>query len=143
MAATFAAFFPFFLGNTGAPAPRTGAPWRDLPEHFGRWNSVYQRFARWSRSRVWQAVFMELSKDSEFAGRVYLDSTIVRAHQHAAGLEKNGPQALGRSRGGLTSKIHALVEGMGQLMRFAITGGEIHDITQAMFPVRHRLHRAV
>jgi transposase len=67
---------------------RTGAPWRDLPEHFGRWNSVYQRFARWSRSGVWQTVFMELSKDSEFAARVYLDSTIVRAHQHAAGAAK-------------------------------------------------------
>ncbi len=67
---------------------RTGAPWRDLPEHFGHWNSVYQRFARWSKSGVWQRVFMELSKDSEFAQRVYLDSTIVRAHQHAAGAAK-------------------------------------------------------
>ena len=67
---------------------RTGSPWRDLPEHFGAWNSVYTRFARWSRSGVWQRVFMELSKDSEFAQRVYLDSTIVRAHQHAAGAAK-------------------------------------------------------
>jgi transposase len=67
---------------------RTGAPWRDLPEQFGNWNSVYQRFARWSRSGVWQTLFMELSKDSEFAARVYLDSTIVRAHQHAAGAVK-------------------------------------------------------
>lgn len=67
---------------------RTGAPWRDLPEHFGRWNSVYQRFARWSRSGVWQTVFMELSKDNEFAACVYLDSTIVWAHQHAAGAAK-------------------------------------------------------
>lgn len=67
---------------------RTGAPWRDLPEHFGHWNSVYQRFACWSKIGVWQRVFMELSKDSEFAQRVYLDSTIVRAHQHAAGAVK-------------------------------------------------------
>jgi transposase len=67
---------------------RTGAPWRDLPGHFGLWNSVYQRFARWSKIGVWQRVFMELSKDSEFAQRVYLDSTIVRAHQHAAGAVK-------------------------------------------------------
>jgi transposase len=67
---------------------RTGSPWRDLPEQFGPWNSVYVRFARWSRSGAWQRVFMELSKDSEFARRVYLDSTIVRAHQHAAGAAK-------------------------------------------------------
>ena len=66
---------------------RTGAPWRDLPEHFGLWNSVYVRFARWSKSGVWQCVFMELSKDSDFR-QVYLDSTIVRAHQQAAGAVK-------------------------------------------------------
>lgn len=73
---------------------RTGAPRRDLPEHFGSWNSVYQRFARWSRSGVWQTLFMELSRDSEFAARVYLDSTIVRAHQHAAGaVKKTGRKA--------------------------------------------------
>ncbi len=91
---------------------------------------VPRRFARWSKSGEWQALFMEQSKDSEFASRVHLDSTIVRAHQYAVGAI-NGPQGLGRSRGGLTSKIHALVEGIGQLIRFTITGGEVADITQA------------
>lgn len=46
---------------------------------------MYQRIARWSRSGVWQTVFMELTMDSEFAARVYLDSTIVRSHQFVAG----------------------------------------------------------
>ena len=66
---------------------RTGSPWRDLPETFGVWNSVYQRFARWSRSGVWERVFAELAKDADFE-EVFLDSTIVRAHQHAAGAQK-------------------------------------------------------
>ena len=66
---------------------RTSVPWRDLPEAFGVWNSVYQRFARWSNNGVWHRVFAELAKDADFE-EVFLDSTIVRAHQHAAGAQK-------------------------------------------------------
>lgn len=66
---------------------RTGSPWRDMPEEFGPWNSVYQRFARWSDKGVWHRVFNELAKDADFK-EAFLDSTIVRAHQHAAGARK-------------------------------------------------------
>jgi transposase len=66
---------------------RTGAPWRDLPQSFGAWNSVYQRFRRWSKRGVWFKVFRELAKDADFE-EIYLDGTIVRAHQHAAGAAK-------------------------------------------------------
>jgi transposase len=74
-----------------------GCPWRDLPEEFGSWNSVYARFARRSDKQVWQRVFAMLRQDADFA-EVFLDSTVIRAHQHAAGAAKKGPQALGRSR---------------------------------------------
>ena len=66
---------------------RTGSPWRDLPSEFGRWNSVYRRFARWADRGVWQQVFNELSKDADFED-VFIDSTSVRVHQHAAGAAK-------------------------------------------------------
>ena len=74
---------------------RTGSPWRDLPAQFGPWNSVYQRFARWSRSGVWHRVFAQLAQDADFE-EVVIDSTIVRAHQHAAG----APQKKGSKRSG-------------------------------------------
>jgi transposase len=111
---------------------RTGSPWRDLPAEFGLWNSVYQRFARCSRQGVWHRMLSELAQDADFE-EVFIDSTIVRAHQHAAGAaKKNGNQALGRSRGGLSTKIHARVEGLGSLARFSLTGGEAGDSPQAL-----------
>ena len=63
---------------------RTGSPWRDLPPVFGHWNSVFKRFDRWSRSDVWQRIFAALSDDPDFEYAI-IDSTIVRAHQHATG----------------------------------------------------------
>lgn len=65
---------------------RTGASWRDLPSRFGRWYSVYTRFNRWSKKGVWQKVHEALQEvDLDW---LMLDSTIVRAHQHAAGQKK-------------------------------------------------------
>lgn len=66
---------------------RTGSPWRDLPVEFGPWNTVYIRFARWSDKKVWHNIFAVLREDADFE-EVYLDSTVVRAHQHAAGAVK-------------------------------------------------------
>lgn len=63
---------------------RAGLPWRDLPERFGDWKNIHRRHRRWSESGVWQRVFEHLAEDAdnEYA---MIDSTIIRAHQHAAG----------------------------------------------------------
>ena len=63
---------------------RTGSPWRDLPSWFGEWNSVYVRFSRWAKKGVWESLFKALADDPDFECLI-VDSTIVRAHQHAAG----------------------------------------------------------
>jgi transposase len=63
---------------------RTGSPWRDLPEAFGEWNSVFRRFSRWSQKGIWQRAFEALSDDPDFEYLI-IDSTIIRAHQHASG----------------------------------------------------------
>ena len=65
---------------------KTGAPWRDLPERFGNWNSAWRRFDRWAKKGVWRRVFDALQDpDLEW---VILDSTVIRAHPHAAGAKK-------------------------------------------------------
>ena len=69
---------------------KTGAPWRDLPKRFGKWNSVFRRFSRWAKRGVWQQV-VEALQDPDLEWLI-LDSTIIRAHPHAAGAKK-GPTA--------------------------------------------------
>ena len=66
---------------------RAGIPWRDLPERFGDWKNIYNRYNRWSKTGVWERLFKRLSNDpdNEYA---MIDSTVVRAHQHSAGAKK-------------------------------------------------------
>src|SRR5215470_8201066 len=74
---------------------KTGAPWRDLPERFGNWNSVWRRFDRWARKGTWRKVFKALQDpDLEW---LILDSTVIRAHPHAAGAKKKAPAAVAQA----------------------------------------------
>ena len=70
--------------STQCSGSRAGAPWRDLPPAFGNWNSVFQRFRRWAKKGVWERIFNALVESPDFEYLI-IDSTIVRAHQHAAG----------------------------------------------------------
>jgi transposase len=73
---------------------KTGAPWRDLPERFGNWNSAWKRFSRWARKGRWEKLFLHFQdEDLEW---LVLDSTIIRAHPHAAGAKKKPTAAAGR-----------------------------------------------
>ena len=68
---------------------RTGTPWRDLPEAFGHWDAVYNRFRRWERRGLWRQLWERLQTDASPPTRhLFIDATIVRAHQHAAGALK-------------------------------------------------------
>jgi len=110
---------------------RTGCPWRDLPKEFGHWHRVYVRFSRWVRKKVISRIKKEFLADPDLE-MILLDSTIVRVHQHEAGAIKiEGPQAIGRSRGGLTTKIHASVDSLGNPLEMILTGCEKADILQA------------
>lgn len=104
---------------------RTGSPWRDLPDEYRPWQTVYGLFRRWQRTGMWAQILTALHARADAQGQtrwdVNVDSTLCRAHQHAAGARRDGAgqveppgglvsepadHALGRSRGGLTMKIH-------------------------------------
>ena len=106
-------------------------PWRDLPSDFGRWKTVYNRFDRWSRTGRWASLFDALADDVDAAWHS-LDSTINRAHQHAAG-GKGGAaaQVIGWSRGGRSTKVHLVVAALGLAGDFAITVGAIFAYIEA------------
>src|SRR5262249_35087089 len=105
---------------------RSGAPWRDLPEAFGPYTTCYNRFVRWRRAGVWSRIIDALAAAHDVAVQM-IDTSIVRVHQHGACITRNQRQSMGRSRGGLTSKIHALVDSNGLPVRLALTPGEAHD----------------
>jgi transposase len=105
---------------------RSGAPWRDLPDHFGPYTTCYNRFVRWRRTGVWRRI-MDALATAHDASVQMIDTSIIRVHQHGACIVRNRRQSMGRSRGGLTSKIHALVDTTGLPVRLALTAGEAHD----------------
>ncbi|MEA2840018.1 MAG: hypothetical protein QOF41_1348 [Methylobacteriaceae bacterium] len=109
---------------------RSGAPWRDLPEAFGPYTTCYNRFVRWRRAGVWGRIIDALAASYDAAVQM-IDTSIVRVHQHGACITKNQRQSMGRSRGGLTSKIHAAVNSNGLPVRLALSPGEAHDVRLA------------
>ncbi|WP_236576671.1 IS5 family transposase [Streptomyces sp. HF10] len=115
---------------------RTGVAWRDVPERYGPWATLHTRFRRWAVDGTFDRMLRAAQAKADAAGDVEwlvsVDSTVVRAHQHAAGARKGGLRnpALGRSRGGLTSKIHLACDGRGRPLAFVVTGGNTNDCTR-------------
>jgi len=105
---------------------RSGAPWRDLPDGYGPHTTCYNRFVRWRRAGVWDRIMDALAAAHDAAVQM-IDTSIIRVHQQGACIANNSGQHIGRSRGGLTSKIHAVVDANGLPVRLGLTPGEAHD----------------
>jgi len=120
---------------------RVGAPWRDVPERYGPWQSVYTFFRRCQLAGLWARLVTALQMRADARKQVTwdlsVDSTIVRVHQHAAGARRDHrvpgepeDHALGRSRGGWTTKLHLACEQGRRLMSLVLTGGQRGDSPQ-------------
>src|SRR3954468_20704712 len=125
---------------------RTGCPWRDVPERYGTWQSVYGLFRAWQLAGRWAAIVTGLQALSAEAGLiewvVSVDSTVNRAHQHAAGARRHPEaqrippageppdHALGRSRGGLSTKVHLAAEQGRKTLATVLTPGQAADSPQ-------------
>jgi transposase len=109
----------------------TGVAWEDLPERFGKPNSVHRRFRRWAVQGIWDELFAD-GIPTDALETVMLDATICKAQRFASGARGGDEEALGRSRGGLTTKIHALVDGLGRPLCFLLTPGQTADCRHAL-----------
>ncbi len=119
---------------------RTGSPWRDLPEEFGSWKTVWRLFDQWNSDGTLDAIRHRLQAAHIDAGEINnelwcVDGTHVRAARCAAGGGKKGDpeepddHALGRSRGGFSTKIHLMCDGNGYPLHFHLTAGQEHEST--------------
>jgi transposase len=123
---------------------RTGAPWDDLPRRYGKRGTVSSRFYRWRKRGIWDRIFADLQAQADAGGNLdwtihFVDSTVIRAHQHAAGAKGSGPatEALGRSQGGFSTKLNVRAEGQGRPVAVVLQPGQRHE-SQAFEPLLER-----
>lgn len=107
---------------------RTGSPWADIPERYGPCTTCYNRVVRWRKHGVWDWLLEEISKAYD-GGSIMIDGSCVRVHQHGATAKRadSDDGGMGRSRGGLTTKIHALVDAEGRPLALELSADQAHD----------------
>lgn len=105
---------------------RSGAPWRDLPERYGPRTTCYNRFNRWREAGVWDRLMDAISAAQD--GEIQISTALPSGRTSRLRRQKGGPDhCLGRSRGGLTTKIHVVVDAQGLPIRLGLTSGQTHD----------------
>lgn len=105
---------------------RTGAPWRDLPSEFGPYSSIFNRYNRWSKIGIWKDIFKSICSDVDNEWN-FIDSTIVKSHQHSLGYYSHNGECIGKSVAGNSTKIHMLSDAHGNPVEFILSEGQVHD----------------
>ena len=107
---------------------RIGSPWQDLPKEFSKWNSVFQRYRRWGKAGRFARIFEEISGEADMEYAI-IDGSIVKVHRHGQGCKRGTlNQAIGKSKGSMTTKILALVDALGNLVGLCLLPEQRHDI---------------
>ncbi|MBK2357822.1 IS5 family transposase, partial [Francisella hispaniensis] len=104
---------------------RTGCQWRMLPFYYGKYRSIHKRFKDWCDKGIFSKLFKSV-QDPDLQ-ELMLDSTITRAHVCATGYSKNDSQAIGRSVGGITTKIHTMTDALGNPLEVLLSESKAHD----------------
>ncbi|WJY19860.1 IS5 family transposase [Alteriqipengyuania flavescens] len=106
-----------------------GLMWRDAPKGYGPHKTIYNRFIRWSKMGVFNRIFAELAGKAGEPDTVMIDATHLKAHRTAASLFKRGalPRRIGRTKGGLNPKLHAVCDGLGRPIILLLTEGQMSD----------------
>lgn len=113
---------------------RNGLQWADAPAEYGPHKTLYNRFRRWSKNGVFERIFEELAKpDAESQEVLMIDATHLKAHRTASSLKKGGnePRLIGRTKGGMNTKLHTLCDKQGRPIRLHITEGQRSDFKGA------------
>lgn len=111
----------------------TGAQWNQLPERYGKWNSVYRFHSRWAKKGVFTSILKEISEELNEDNFAVMDASYVKVHQDACYYPLTDEnQGFGKTKGGRNTKIHALTNGKGQALNFILTPGNNHEVTVAV-----------
>ncbi|WP_019672538.1 IS5 family transposase [Psychrobacter lutiphocae] len=109
---------------------RVGCPWRDIPEYFGKWYVIYQQYRYWRITGKWQKLMSIITQDYD-SEWLFIDGSVVKAHQHSSGATSHQDEAIGKSVAGNSSKIHLVVDACGNPVHIEVTGGQLHDSQMA------------
>ena len=116
---------------------KSGCRWCDCPPEYGPPTTIYNRFVRWAERGVWERLFRELAARGRSAEVQMIDSTHSQGTPLGLGRKKGEhTQAIGRSRGGRNTKIHAIADAKGRLLSILLSGGEAHDCPPAQRLIR-------
>lgn len=119
-----------------------GRHWSDIPEKYGKFDTIRKRFARWSKSGIFRKVFYFLVSKARKGAPAMLDSTVAKAHRTSASLRSDkAPREIGRSVGGLTTKIHLIANSEKIPLDFSLTGGQVNDAKEGIKIIRKNFFR--
>ena len=120
----------------------TGFFWSELPEIYGKFDTMRKKFSRWSKAGIFRNIFSAFAIKCGKRNITMIDSTFSKAHRTACSLKSDGrPREIGKSKGGFTTKIHMLANIEGKPLDFALTGGQVSDSKEGSLLIEANLYR--
>lgn len=121
---------------------KTGGFWSEIPEIYGKFDTIRKRFARWSKAGIFRKIFSALSIECGNDNTAMIDSTFSKDHRTACSLKSDGQERyIGKTKGGKTTKIHLLANTDAQPLDFSLTGGQVNDSREGNHLIEKNIDR--